>query len=79
MPGKPLLETLELTGLENILQRLYTLSYIRNNAIKTTMLLFPLDWSIDQIVKQAKEYCAGRNVTFSWIELSIIEVPTGDR
>lgn len=62
----------ELKGLKH---NLWSLSYVRNNAIKTTILLFESpDLPINEVVERAKEYCKARNVTFSWIEKTIVDL-----
>lgn len=58
----------------SILDRLWTLSYIRNNAIKTTVLLAPTNVTTGDAVEAAKRYCKKRGVIFSWMEPTITEI-----
>lgn len=59
-------------------ERLYTLSYMRNNSIKTTLLLFEPELSINIVVERAKNYCKERSVNFTWIEKSIVDLTKGN-
>jgi hypothetical protein len=71
-PGLP--PALKTEGIPGILSRLWTLSYIRNNNIKTTVLLMPLDVNVDKAVELAKGYCKTRSVNFSWLEKTIVDL-----
>lgn len=66
-------EVSNLTVLE-FKERLWTLSYMRNNSIKTTLLLFEPDLPINEVVERAKEYCKTKSVNFTWIEKSIVDL-----
>jgi hypothetical protein len=62
----------ELIGCNLDYRNLWTLSYIRNNAIKTTLLYLPDGPSVDVAVARAKRYCAERRWNFSWMEPSVV-------
>lgn len=66
-------------GVEEFLKtRLWTLSYMRNNSIKTILLLFEDELSINIVVERAKLYCKERSVNFTWIEKSIVDLTKGN-
>lgn len=75
-PGQPLPAPTEsgaaISGIGLNLNNLWTLSYIRNNAIKTTILYFPDGPTLDVAVSRAKKYCAEHRWNFSWMEQSIV-------
>lgn len=53
---------------------LWTLSYIRSNSVKTQILKFSEPIDIGSAVESAKRYCKSRNVSFSWLEPTIVEL-----
>lgn len=58
--------------------QLWTLSYMRNNTIKTTILYMEPDLPINIVVERAKLYCKERSVNFTWIEKSIVDLTKGN-
>lgn len=70
IPGVPVALTAEQTT-PGIIDRLYTLSYIKHNAVKTKLLLLPSETGINEAVELSKEYCRSRGYSFSWLEKSI--------
>lgn len=75
MPGSPV-EVPSVQSLPGLLNNLYTLSYIRNNTIKTTLLLFSQNVNIGEAVEAAREYCKKQRVSFSWLEKAIVDMRT---
>lgn len=76
VPGKPNPVTTESGAAPGLLpyEGLYTLSYLRNNALKTRILSFTHNENIEEIVSKAKLYCKQNNLNFSWIEQTIISI-----
>ncbi len=69
MPGKPL----EKESFPE-LNCLWTLSYIRNNTIKFTILKLPESVTVDRAVELAKGYCTKQSWRFSWLERTVVEL-----
>lgn len=82
-PSSQGLKVMELSGLhckegDEIVERLYQLSYIKNNAVRTTLLLFSEATTIDIYVEKAKEFCKSKKVNFSWLEKAINQIELGE-
>lgn len=73
MPGKPL-EAMSVANLPGLTNKLWQLSYIQRNALKTTLVMFEEEVTTDVAVGAAKEYCRKRGVNFSWLELAIVSL-----
>lgn len=54
------------------ISRLWTLSYIKHNAIRYTILYFPDSPNLGEVVERAKKYCKIKSYNFSWIEPSVV-------
>lgn len=54
------------------ISRLWTLSYIKHNAIRYTILYFPDSPDLGEVVERAKKYCKIKSYNFSWIEPSVV-------
>lgn len=76
VPGKPNPVTTESGVAPGFIpyEGLYTLSYLRNNALKTRILHFSKAEGLEEIVSKAKLYCKQNNLNFSWIEQTIISI-----
>lgn len=60
----------------NLINRLYTLTYLRSGAIKTKLILFEEGLGMDVSVELAKAHCRELRVNFSWLEKAITEIST---
>ena len=67
-PGLPVIKGAEL------LDQLWTLTYIKRNAFGSTILLLPSDIEPQAAVGIAKQECKRRNVAFSWLEKTITDL-----
>lgn len=74
-PGLPLARTTVEDGAKPPdLRKCWTLSYIKYNALKQTVLYFKDEMTTDEAVLRAKNYCKSKGYSFSWMEPTIVEL-----
>lgn len=53
---------------------LWTLTYIKSGAVRTTILLLPHKIEVTSAVEMAKTYCKHSGLSFSWLAKSIVDL-----
>lgn len=73
IPGQPpaTLPILPVVTVDVTWTNLYTLSYVRFNAMRQSLLLMPVGATINQVVDIAKDHCKKKGCTFNHIEPAI--------
>ena len=71
-PGIPLEKFKE--EAPHLVERLYRLDYIKQNAMRSKLLLLPSGLNTQEVVDLVKEHCKDMYANFSWIEPAITKI-----